>query len=57
MPRRAILMAVLLCVGAWMRVVNLRNVVSRTPDERVYTYQAGVWRQSGIAGIRTSVDE
>ena len=57
MPRRTILMAVLMFVGAWMRVEGLRNVVTRTPDERVYTYQAGVWRQSGVAGIRTLVDE
>ena len=50
-------MAVLVCVAATLRLANLRNVVSPTPDESVYTYQANTWLQSGQAGMRALVDE
>ena len=57
MARQLILMAILLCVAADLRLANLGNVNSRTPDERVYTYQAKTWLESGKAGIRSMVDE
>ena len=40
MPRHTIVIAILVCIAGGMRLVNLGNVKSRTPDERVYTYQA-----------------
>jgi len=50
-------MAVLVCMGTALRLTNFRNVNTRTPDERVYTYQAKTWLESGKAGIRSMVDE
>jgi len=50
-------MAAIVCVAAVLRLVNLVNVNSRTPDERVYTYQAKTWLDSGQAGIRSLVEE
>jgi len=50
-------MGVLVFVAAGMRVTNLDNVESRTPDERVYTYQAKTWIESGPAGMRSMIDE
>ena len=50
-------MAAIVCVAAVLRLVNLVNVNSRTPDERVYTYQAKTWLDSGPAGIRSLVEE
>ncbi len=44
-------------VASMLRVINLGNVVSRTPDEKVYTYQAQTWLQSGQTGIRSLVAE
>jgi 4-amino-4-deoxy-L-arabinose transferase-like glycosyltransferase len=57
LPRGLILIAILVCFGATLRVVNLRNVESRTPDERVYTWQAKTWLESGQAGIKSMVEE
>jgi 4-amino-4-deoxy-L-arabinose transferase-like glycosyltransferase len=57
MSRQLILMAVLVCIAAELRLANFGNVNSRTPDERVYTYQARTWLESGQAGIRSMVDE
>jgi 4-amino-4-deoxy-L-arabinose transferase-like glycosyltransferase len=57
MPRHLILIAVLVCIGAELRLANLGNVNSRTPDERVYTYQAKTWLESGQPGIRSMVNE
>src|SRR5450432_2308275 len=57
MSRHLILMAALVCIAAGLRLANLGNVTSRTPDERVYTYQAKTWLESGQAGIRSMVDE
>jgi 4-amino-4-deoxy-L-arabinose transferase-like glycosyltransferase len=57
MSRPVILLAFLVCVAAGLRLVNFRNVNTRTPDERVYTYQAKTWLESGRAGIRSMVDE
>lgn len=57
MPRNWIVMAALVCIGAALRLGNMDNVGSRTPDERVYTYQAKIWLQSGPAGIRSMVAE
>jgi 4-amino-4-deoxy-L-arabinose transferase-like glycosyltransferase len=51
------LLCVLVCLAALLRLSNAGNVVSRTPDERVYTYQAKVWLESGQAGIRSLVGE
>jgi 4-amino-4-deoxy-L-arabinose transferase-like glycosyltransferase len=50
-------MAALVCVAAGLRLANFSNVNTRTPDERVYTYQAKTWRESGRAGILSMVDE
>ena len=47
----------LLCLAAGLRLANLGNVGSRTPDEKVYTKFANVWLQSGAAGLQTQVAE
>jgi 4-amino-4-deoxy-L-arabinose transferase-like glycosyltransferase len=47
----------LLCLGAVLRVANLSNVSSRSPDERVYTIQAKVLLQRGQAGLRSLIAE
>lgn len=52
-----IVIAALVCVASGLRLANLGNVNSRSPDERVYTYQAKTWLESGRAGIRSLVDE
>lgn len=57
MSRPLVFLAVLFCIAAALRVANLGNVNSRTPDERVYTYQARTWLESGQRGIRNLVDE
>src|SRR5450432_1428970 len=57
MSRHLILMAALVCIAAGLRLANLQNVVSRTPDERVYTSQAKTWLESGPAGIRSMIAE
>src|SRR5580692_6476846 len=57
MTRPLILIAMLVCLAAGLRLANLGNVNSRTPDERVYTWQAKTWLQSGQAGLRSMVDE
>ncbi len=54
--QQLVLMAILLSLAATLRVANLDNVTSRTPDERVYTHQANVWLQSGRAGLRSLVE-
>ncbi len=50
-------MGALLCLAAVLRLANLGNVGSRTPDEKVYTKFANVWLQSGAAGLQTQVAE
>ena len=57
MSRPIILLALLVCLAAGLRLANFSNVNTRTPDERVYTYQAKTWLESGSAGIRSMVDE
>ncbi len=57
MSRPLILMAVLVCMAAGLRLANLGNVNSPTPDERVYTYQAKTWLDSGPNGMRGMIDE
>src|SRR5438552_13155111 len=47
----------LLCLGTVLRVANLSNVSSRSPDERVYTIQAKVLLQRGQAGLRSLIAE
>lgn len=54
--QQLVLMAIILTIGEGLRVANLGNVASRTPDERIYTQQANVWRQSGQPGIRALVE-
>lgn len=44
--------ALLLLFGVGLRWANLDNVASRTPDERVYAWQASVVRSEGTAGVR-----
>jgi hypothetical protein len=52
------MVVLLACVAAGLRLVNLRNVNSRTPDERVYTYQAKtVIDQGPAAGMRSLIGE
>jgi hypothetical protein len=46
---------VILLLGIGARIANLGNVNSRTPDERVYKSQAGMWRAQGAAGLRMLV--
>jgi 4-amino-4-deoxy-L-arabinose transferase-like glycosyltransferase len=48
--------AAVLSLAGGLRVVNLANVISRTPDERVYTEQANVWLQSGQPGLQSLVE-
>jgi 4-amino-4-deoxy-L-arabinose transferase-like glycosyltransferase len=55
--QQLVLLALLLCLAAVLRVANLDNVTLRTPDERVYTRQANAWLQSGQPGIRALVEE
>lgn len=57
MPRQLIFMAVLVCLAGSLRLINLGNVQTPTPDERVYTYQAKTWVDSGPAGLRSLVAE
>ena len=47
----------LLCLGAALRVANLSNVSSRTPDELVYTLQAKFLLQGGQAALRSLIAE
>jgi 4-amino-4-deoxy-L-arabinose transferase-like glycosyltransferase len=57
MTRPLILIAMLICIAAGLRLANLGNVNSRTPDERVYTWQAKTWLESGQSGLRSMVAE
>lgn len=50
-------MALLICLTFALRLANLDNVSSRTPDERVYSRQAVVWLESGPAGLHRMVAE
>jgi 4-amino-4-deoxy-L-arabinose transferase-like glycosyltransferase len=54
-PQQLLLTLLLLCFAALLRLGNLGNVTSRTPDERVYTSQANIWLQSGRIGLRSMV--
>lgn len=47
----------LLCAGIGLRLANLNNVSTRSPDERTYAWEAGVVAQKGTAGFRVLVDE
>src|SRR5207245_9437293 len=47
----------LLFLGAVLRVANLSNVSSRSPDERVYRSQAKILLQRGQAGLRSMIAE
>jgi hypothetical protein len=44
-------------LGIGLRLTNLDNVGTRSPDERVYTAQAGVLLDSGVDGIRSLANE
>jgi 4-amino-4-deoxy-L-arabinose transferase-like glycosyltransferase len=58
MPSYLRLLVILAFMAAGLRLVNLRNVHSRTPDERVYTYQAKkVIEQGASAGMRSLIEE
>jgi len=48
---------VVLCTGIGLRLANLNNVASRTPDEHIYTWEAGVVLHQGSAGIRILADQ
>ncbi len=49
---KALLIAVFL-LGAGLRIANLGNVVSRSPDEQTYRAQATAIAKDGLAGNRT----
>lgn len=55
--RHRILIIAILCIGAGLRLANVKTVTVFTPDENVYTYQATTWMQSGEAGMRHLVQE
>ncbi|HEY4086517.1 MAG TPA: hypothetical protein VGM43_11300, partial [Bryobacteraceae bacterium] len=58
MPQHLKLLVILVCIAAGLRLANLHNVNSRTPDERVYTYQAKtVVDQGPAAGMRSLIAE
>jgi hypothetical protein len=44
-------------VGIFLRITNLYNVAGRSPDERVYTYQAKVLAMQGPSGLRSLIHE
>jgi len=39
---------IIFSLGIFLRIYNLNNVASRSPDENVYTYQAGMIAQNGL---------
>jgi len=43
--------------GITLRLSNLDNVIARSPDEGVYTYQASVIAEKGTPGIRSLLRE
>src|SRR5438876_11538372 len=45
----------LLFLGAVLRVANLSNVSSRSPDEQVYTIQTKVLLERGQPGLRSLI--
>jgi tetratricopeptide (TPR) repeat protein len=47
----------LLSLGIWLRLTNLGNITSRSPDERIYTRQANTVLKYGNRGIRTLAAE
>ena len=58
MPRKHLLLVVVLFgLGTFLRFINLNNVTWRTPDEKVYTWQARTWIKSGAPGLRSMVAE
>lgn len=57
MPRHIIVIVLLACMGAGMRLIALGNVKSRTPDENVYTYQAKAVVDYGGAGMKSLIQE
>lgn len=44
-----VLLAFLVCIGAWIRVADLANVDPRSPDEYYYTWQANTLIDHGSA--------
>ncbi len=50
-----ILIAVLAFFAAVLRLANLTNVNTRSPDEKVYTWQAKTWVDQGLPGLRDIV--
>ena len=50
-----ILIAALGFLAAWLRLANLNNVNTRSPDEKVYTWQAKTWVDQGLPGLRDIV--
>jgi hypothetical protein len=50
-----VLLAVLLVLGATLRIANLGGVQGRSPDERVYAMQARALLGGGLAGVRNVV--
>ena len=54
---KLILLAVLVCVGAWIRVANLQGVTDRSPDEAYYTWQVNTLLDHGTTdGYRILFD-
>jgi 4-amino-4-deoxy-L-arabinose transferase-like glycosyltransferase len=50
-----ILIAILAFLAAGLRLANLNNVSTRSPDEKVYTWQAKTWVDQGLPGLRDIV--
>ena len=52
-----ILFLTMLLVGMSLRFHNLTNVFTRSPDEKIYTYQARTIAEQGTEGIKLLVEE
>src|SRR6266700_6845077 len=57
LTRERLAIAALLCLGIGLRLANLGNVSSRTPDERVYAARARGWIESGPAAMRSAAQD
>jgi len=44
-------------IGVMLRINNLNNVSTRSPDEKIYTFQAKAIAQNGIGAIKSLVQE
>jgi hypothetical protein len=56
-PLGIAIIGALLCLGAVLRVANLSNVSSRSPDELVYTLQAKILLEGRQPALRSLIAE